>query len=115
MNCVLHCHPPVATGLTLANVRIKPITLEAALTVARAPVAPLIYPGTKELGEAVAEAAIGSRVVLLQNHGAVTVGYDLQEALTAMENLEEAAMMTLVSRTVGMKPAEIDEERRATS
>lgn len=110
VNCVLHCHPPVATGLTLANVRIRPITLEAALMVAKAPVVPFIYPGTRELGEAVAEAAMGSRVVLLQNHGAVTIGYDLREALTAMEILEEAAAMTLVSRTVGTEPAEIGEK-----
>jgi len=110
VNCVLHCHPPVATGLTLANVRIKPITLEAALMIAKAPVVPFIYPGTKELGDAVAQAALGSRVILLQNHGAVTVGYDLHEALTAMEILEEAATMTLVSRTVGAEPAEIGEK-----
>lgn len=109
VNCVLHCHPPVATGLTLAGVRIKPITLEAALMIARAPVVPFIYPGTRELGEAVAEAALGSRVVLLQNHGAVTVGYDLHEALTAMEILEEAATMTLVARSVGAEPVEIGE------
>lgn len=109
INCVLHCHPPMATGLTLAGVRVRPITLEAALMIARAPVVPFIYPGTRELGEAVAEAAMGSRVTLLQNHGAVTIGYDLHEALTAMEILEECATMTFVSKTLGKQPVEITE------
>lgn len=109
VNCVLHCHPPYATGLILAGVEFRPITLEAALMIARAPIVPFIYPGTKELGEAVAEAALGSRAILLQNHGAVTLGYDIYEAVTAMEILEECAKMTFVAKCIGVKPAEISE------
>ncbi|MBS7610837.1 class II aldolase/adducin family protein [Candidatus Bathyarchaeota archaeon] len=109
VNCVLHCHPPYATGLILAGVEFRPITLEAALMIARALTVPFIYPGTKELGEAVAEAAMGSRVILLQNHGAVTLGYDIYEAVTAMEILEECAKMTFVAKCMGVKPTEISE------
>lgn len=110
VNCVLHCHPPYATGLVLAGVRFKPITVEAALMIARAPVVPFIYPGTRELGEAVAEAAMGARVVLLQNHGAISLGYDIYEAVTAMEILEECAKMTFVARCMGVEPMEIPEK-----
>lgn len=110
VNAVLHTHAPFATGLTLANVRIRPITLEASLMLAKAPIIPFIYPGTKELGEAVGEASLGSRVILLQNHGPVTLGYDLHEALTAMEILEECAMMTFVAKAMGVEPIEIGEK-----
>jgi len=96
-NAVVHTHSPIATGLALAGVTIKPITLEAALMLARVPIVPFVYPGTKELGEAVGEHVLGNRLLLLQNHGVIAVGYDLIEAISAIEILEECATMMLVA------------------
>ncbi len=101
VNAVIHAHNPVATGLALAGVKIKPITVEAALMLARVPIVPFVYPGTKELGEIVAENIMGNRLLLLKNHGVVAVGYDLTEALSAVEILEECAMMMFVASHFG--------------
>jgi L-fuculose-phosphate aldolase len=101
VNAVVHTHNPIATGLALAGVTIKPITLEAALMLARVPIVPFYYPGTKELGQAVGEHIMGNRILLLQNHGVIGVGYDLVEAVSAVELLEECAMMIWVASQFG--------------
>lgn len=101
VNAVVHTHSPIATGLALADVTIKPITVEAALMLARVPIVPFFYPGTNELGEAVGEHIMGNRILLLQNHGVVGVGYDLIEAVSAVELLEECAMMMWVASHFG--------------
>lgn len=109
INAVVHTHSPVATGLALAGVRIKPITLEAAVMLTRVPILPFIFPGTKELGEIVGENIMGNRVLLLQNHGPIAVGYDLIEALSIIETLEECATMMFVASHFG-EPTEIPAE-----
>jgi ribulose-5-phosphate 4-epimerase/fuculose-1-phosphate aldolase len=109
INAVIHTHSPVSTGLALAGVRIKPITLEAAVMLTRVPILPFIFPGTKELGEKVGESIMGNRVLLLQNHGPIAVGYDLIEAMSIIETLEECAMMMFVASHFG-QPAEIPPE-----
>jgi len=101
VNAVIHTHSPVATGLALAGERIKPITVEAALMLTRVPIVPFVYPGTKELGETVGEHIMGNRLLMLQNHGVIGVGYDLIEALSAIEILEECATMMLVASHFG--------------
>ena len=50
--------------------------------------------GTKELAEEVSNTAMGNNIILLQNHGVLTVGKDLLEAFYRMEVLEQAAKMT---------------------
>jgi ribulose-5-phosphate 4-epimerase/fuculose-1-phosphate aldolase len=97
VNAVIHTHSPMTTGLALAEVKIKPITLEAAIMLANVPILPFRYPGTKELAELVGENILGNRALILQNHGVIAVGYDLIEALSTIEILEEVATMTFVA------------------
>jgi L-fuculose-phosphate aldolase len=101
VNAVLHTHSPFTTGLALADVKIRPITLEAATMLAKVPILPFAYPGTEDLGKQVGEAIMGSRAVVLQNHGVVAVGFDLIEALSTVEILEEVSIMTFVASQFG--------------
>jgi L-fuculose-phosphate aldolase len=106
VNAVLHTHSPYTTGLALASVKIRPITLEAATMLADVPILPFAYPGTEDLGKQVGEAILGRRAVVLQNHGVVAVGFDLIEALSTVEILEEVSIMTFVASQFG-NPREI--------
>jgi ribulose-5-phosphate 4-epimerase/fuculose-1-phosphate aldolase len=106
VNAILHTHSPFATGLALGNVKLRPITLEAATMLADVPILPFKYPGTEELGQQVGEAILGRRAVILQNHGVVAVGFDLIEALSTVEILEEVSIMTFVANQFG-SPQEI--------
>ena len=108
VNAVVHTHSPMATGFALAEGKIKPITFEAATMLARVPIIPFKYPGTKEFGETVGESIMGNRVVLVQNHGVIAAGYDLIEAMSAVEILDECCTMLLVARQFGAEePATI--------
>jgi L-fuculose-phosphate aldolase len=106
VNAVLHTHSPHTTGLALVDMKIRPITLEAATMLADVPILPFAYPGTEDLGKQVGEAILGRRAVVLQNHGVVAVGFDLIEALSTVEILEEVSIMTFVASQFG-NPREI--------
>ncbi len=114
VNAVIHAHNPIATGLALAGIEIKPITIEAVLTLRRVPIVPFAYPGTDELAKLVAKHIEGVRALILQNHGVVAVGYNLVEAEAVVETLEEVALTQLVAMLAsgGKEPPLIPEEAR---
>lgn len=102
INAVLHTHSPFTTGLALADLKLRPITLEAATILADVPILPFRYPGTEELGRQVGEAILGRRALILQNHGVVAVGFDMIEALSTIEILEEVSIMTFIASQYGI-------------
>lgn len=63
------------------------------------PMLPFMIPGSEDLVRAVQGAVSGnsSRAVLLQNHGLVTIGKDLQEALNIAEEIDEAAKVYVMT------------------
>lgn len=101
VNAIIHTHSPMTTGLALAGKKIEPITLESAVMLSDVPILEFRYPGTKELGDIVAENIMGHRAVILMNHGVIAVGFDLIEALTTIEVLEEVSTMTFVASHFG--------------
>jgi L-fuculose-phosphate aldolase len=101
INAVVHTHSPMTTGLALAGKKIEPVTLESAVMLSDVPILEFRYPGTKELGDQVAESIMGHRAMILQNHGVIAVGFDLIEALTTIEVLEEISTMTFVASHFG--------------
>jgi L-fuculose-phosphate aldolase len=99
VGAVIHAHSPCATAFALAN---KPIDgsllVELTLTIGDVPVAPFARAGTAEVAESIAPFLAEHDVILLQNHGAVAVGRDLQEAFNRMETLELCAKTILLSK-----------------
>jgi len=49
VNAVIHAHNPVTLGLALAGVNLKPISVEAVMTLRRVEVVPFAFPGTDQL------------------------------------------------------------------
>ena len=111
VNAIVHAHNPVATGLALAGIPIQPITVEAVVTLRKVPIVPFVYPGTEDLAKAVAERVAGVRALILQNHGVVGLGFNLVEAETIVETLEEVAITQWVAYHFG-KPPLIPEKDR---
>jgi L-fuculose-phosphate aldolase len=99
---VVHAHPPAATAFAVARFPLDHLALpELVLSLGKIPLAPFARPGTERMGEQVA-ALIGTHdAVLLANHGAVTVGPDLEEAYFRMERLEHAARILIEARHLG--------------
>jgi L-fuculose-phosphate aldolase len=110
---IVHAHPPAATAFAVAHFPIDHLALpELVRSLGKIPLAPYAHPGTERLGEQVA-ALIGTHdAVLMANHGAVTVGPDLEEAYFRMERLEHAARILLEARHLGgphcLDPADVE-------
>jgi L-fuculose-phosphate aldolase len=92
VDAVIHAHPPYATALTLAGLTLEvPILPELVMAFGGIPTAPYTTPGSPENAEAITPFIRQTDVLLLERHGALTVGKTLREAFFKMEKLEHAA------------------------
>lgn len=101
IRAVVHAHPPVATGFSVAGETVEhPMLAELKYGVGTVPLVPYAQPGSRALAELAAESLRSYDVVLLQYHGAVTVGPSLMVAHQRMESLEHAACILFAARQV---------------
>ena len=102
VGAVVHAHPVTATAFALVGESIPDgVLAELMLTVGPVALARYAHPGTDELGRLVLPHFVAHDAVLLANHGAVTLGRTLDEALFAMESLEHGARMIHLARQLG--------------
>lgn len=103
ITAVIHAHPPAATAFASAGVAPDvSATAEAALLFPDGiPIAPYSLPGGQELAEGARECFKGHKAVLLERHGAVTLGNKVSAALALMEAVENAALTELYIRALG--------------
>jgi L-fuculose-phosphate aldolase len=114
VNAVVHAHPPVATGFAAAGLELdKSILPEVILTLGNVPLTPYGTTGTRELALIIGKAIRQHNGLLMQNHGAVTVGSDLWEAYYRMETLEHFATITLVTKILGRQSVLGEKEIKA--
>jgi L-fuculose-phosphate aldolase len=98
---VVHAHPPVAIGFSVAGETVEhPLLAELKYGVGTVPLVPYEQPGSRALADLAAKSLRSYDVVLLQYHGAVSVGPSLLAAHQRMESLEHAACILLVARQV---------------
>ena len=100
---VMHAHPPTATGFAVAGVEVLS-TMMAEPVVSLGDVIPLVpyaRPKTPESTLNMGPALAQSDAFLLQNHGVVTVGPDLETAFLRMELVEHLAKIQLVAQQLG--------------
>ncbi|MCL5020274.1 MAG: class II aldolase/adducin family protein [Bacteroidetes bacterium] len=89
---VIHAHPTYATSFAVAGIPLDRCVLpEAVLVIGAVPLAKYGLPSTMELAESIREHVKTSDAILLENHGALTLGTDLFDAYYKMETLEHAA------------------------
>ena len=102
VGAVLHAHPPVATGFAVANIPLDDYSMiETAIALGPIPVTPYRTPSTQEVPDAIAPYLPEHDAMLLQNHGALTVGADVITAYYRMETLELFAKISLNARMLG--------------
>lgn len=101
---VIHAHPPTATGFAVAGIPLDRCVLpEVIISLGSIPIADYGTPSTEEIPDAVMEYLTNCDAVLLENHGALTVGTDLLNAYFKMETLEHFAKISLVARQLGQE------------
>jgi L-fuculose-phosphate aldolase len=99
---VVHAHPITAVALTVAGAP-PPADLvpEAAVTLGPIAVAPFATPGTDEVPRSLAPLWRAHQVILLERHGALTLGRDLFQAFDRMETLERVCEVAAAARALG--------------
>ena len=104
---VVHLHSCHSVALSVLpeidpdNV-LPPITAYGVMRLGKVKLLPYFMPGDPAMGDAVRGLAGKRSAVLLAHHGPVVAGKDLKAAVYAMEELEETARLTLLTR--GMSP-----------
>ena len=102
VGAVVHAHPPTATGFAVAHLDLDRYTMiETVIAIGSIPVTPYGTPSTYEVPDAIAPYLQEHDVLLLENHGALTVGTDLITAYYRMETLELYAKISLTAHLLG--------------
>ena len=86
-------------GIDKKNV-LPPITAYYVMRIGKLPLVPYFPPGDINLAKAVKEMASNHHAVLLANHGPVVAGKTLEDAVYAIEELEETARLFLLLRNM---------------
>lgn len=99
---VVHAHPPYATSFAVAGIPLNKCVLpEAIIVLGAVPLAPYGLPSTMELPEMIKPLLQKSDAILLENHGALTLGVDLFSAYHKMETLEHTANIVWKAMQLG--------------
>lgn len=102
VGAVVHAHPPTATGYAVAHVDLDRYTMiETVAALGSIPITPYGTPSTYEVPEAIAPYLQEHDAVLLENHGALTVGTDVLSAYYKMETVELFAKINLTAHLLG--------------
>ncbi|GBD94476.1 methylthioribulose-1-phosphate dehydratase [bacterium BMS3Abin05] len=99
---IIHTHPPISTAISIAKESLSQAVLpEVVIMFGEIPIAPYATPSTDE-GAKVVESLIEHHdVIILDHHGAVTVGKTLEDAFFKLEKLEHAAKTLLTAKQLG--------------
>ena len=99
---IVHAHPITAVALTVAgSPPPSDLVPEAAVTLGPIAIAPFATPGTDEVPASLAPLLADHDVILLERHGALTLGRTLTEAYERMETLERVARIAAAARLLG--------------
>jgi L-fuculose-phosphate aldolase len=99
--CV-HAHPPHATAFAIANVDIPSCLIpEAEVFLGKIGVAKYQTPGTPANADEVGEVGKDHQAVLMQNHGVIVWGKDVEDAYWKMENIDSYCRTVWIAAGLG--------------
>lgn len=110
---VVHTHAPMSTAAACVLDELPCVHYGMLALGGAVPVAPYETFGTQALAEAVTAALAGRSAVLMANHGAVTVGADVEAAAELSVLLEWAASVYLHAAAAGTPRLLGDEQQAA--
>ncbi|MFB5196828.1 class II aldolase/adducin family protein [Neobacillus sp. KR4-4] len=112
IGAVLHASPLYSTLVASSNIEIPSSWfVEGMYYLEKIERVPYAHPGSKELGELVREQAKKANILLLENHGVLVYDTSLKEAKMALQTLEMACRMLVISQKAGVHIQELSEEK----
>ena len=113
INAVVHTHAPHATALACLREELPPFHYMIALAGGESiRCAPYALVGTEELSQNAVQALVDRKACLLANHGMITLGQDLDEAMGIAIEVESLCQQYLLARQVGEPKLLSSEEMR---
>jgi L-fuculose-phosphate aldolase len=113
INAVVHTHAPHATALACLREELPPFHYMIALAGGESiRCAPYALFGTEELSQNAVQALVDRKACLLANHGMITLGQDLDEAMGIAIEVESLCQQYLLARQVGEPKLLSSEEMR---
>jgi L-fuculose-phosphate aldolase len=102
IRAVLHAHPPYATALTVAGRDIRSDLLpEVLMALGDVPITGLAVPSSEEDAVLIRSLICKHDALVLRQHGSLSVGKNLDEALIHLERLEHAAHVQAIAEMIG--------------
>ncbi|KJE49130.1 MULTISPECIES: class II aldolase/adducin family protein [Acidiplasma] len=92
VNFIIHTHAVYSSIFSVINMEIPAITEDVAMILGKSvKIARYALTGTEELAQNVVNALGSNNAAIMANHGAVSVGQDMERAMAASEVLEKTA------------------------
>jgi len=102
VRAVLHAHPVFATVLSVSDSPFPVDVLpEVVLTIGQVPTTRFATPSSHEDADAIRELIREHDALLLRQHGTLTVGKNLEEALTNLERIEHVSEVFWRAKMLG--------------
>ncbi|MGQ4916028.1 MAG: class II aldolase/adducin family protein [Candidatus Asgardarchaeia archaeon] len=102
VNAIIHAHTIYSSAFAVARVDIPPVIEEYTLMIGGpVKVAEFAPAGSQQLAKNIADALGDRKAVLVANHGVVTCGKNLDDALTVLYSVEKSAMLYIFANDIG--------------
>jgi len=102
IRAVIHAHPPYATALTLIGQPFpNELVPEALIGLGEVPTAAYATPGSQRMAENIRNLIRQYEALLLDHHGCLCAGRDLDDALIKLERLESVAQLYWLAHQIG--------------
>jgi L-fuculose-phosphate aldolase len=102
VSAIVHAHPPFATAFAAARIPMTDAVFpEVIVGIGAIPLADYATPSTREVRESLTPFVDVCNAVLLANHGVVTLGASLDEAMFRMGKVEHLAHILTIARSLG--------------
>jgi L-fuculose-phosphate aldolase len=113
IRAVIHAHPVFTTALTVAGLPFPSDVLPEVLqTLGDVPVTPYATPSSLEDAEVIRPLVRQHAAIVLRQHGTLTIGADLEEALLHLERMEHVAEVFWRAHVLGHVEHLTEEARR---
>lgn len=100
--CCIHAHPPHATAFAIAKTEVPSCLIpEAEVFLGKIGVARYETPGSTANADEVGKVGRDHQAVLMQNHGVIVWGKDVEDAYWKMENLDSYCRTVWIAGTLG--------------
>ena len=110
VNAIIHAHTIFSSAFAVARVDIPKLIEEYVIAIGgEVKVAKFAPAGSKELAENIVEGLGFRKAVLVANHGVVTCGKNLEDALNVLVSVEKTAQLFVYAKLLG-EPHQLPEE-----